>query len=623
MDNTFSSNDVQNIPFKAETRQLLNILIHSLYSDRDVFLRELISNASDALTKINYEMLTNHDVVSPDAELAIRITADPEHNTISIIDTGIGMDKNEIADNLGTIAHSGAISFIEAVKDKNLDFSQLIGQFGVGFYSVFMVADRVKVISRSHKPDAEAVTWTSAGEDSFSLETGSKSDRGTEIVIELKDDASEYCQEFRLRQIINKHSDYIPFPIYLSDEKEQVNKQTALWRDQPHQVSEEQYLDFYKQFSLDYENPITHLHLSIDAPIQLYALLYIPSSSERNVLSPRTQDGIKLFARKILIQDYCQDLLPGFFRFIQGVVDSEDLPLNISRESYQSSRSIAQLKKIISSKLIDSLKKLTEEDQTKYDNFWKEYGRFIKEGIATDQEYFNELIPLLRFHTISSTEKWMSLDEYCQNFISDQKSIYYIVGDDERSIIFSPHLEAFKKKGFDVLLLTDPIDSFMLMRLDKYHDYQVVNIANETLEFDDESTIKESSTEEQSDLTKTIIDLFKSHLGDKIEEVKITNQLFESPARLVDTEGTLSPEMQHVYKLLNKDFEVPKKNLEINLKHPIIKRLSELPSDDSVVSMIIEQIYENSLLIEGIHPDPASMIHRIQNIMEESLKPRS
>jgi len=346
-----SSNDPvqmnQPVAFKAETRQLLNILIHSLYTEREVFLRELISNASDALTRINYEMLTQHDVLDPAAELGIWISSDPEKRTLTIRDTGIGMTADEMVENLGTIAHSGARAFLDAAEHSTGEtkLSDIIGQFGVGFYSAFMVADSIRVISRSFRPDAEGIVWTSTGNDTYTLEAAEKAERGTEIVIQLKEDAAEFAQEYRLRQIVKKHSDYIPFPIYLGEKNEQANQQSALWRQQPRQVDAKAHEEFYKQMTLDSNPPLAYAHMATDAPVQMYAVLYIPSNPERNIFALRKQDGLKLYARKILILEYCNDLLPEYFRFVQGVVDSEDLPLNVSRESVQSNRVMSQLKK--------------------------------------------------------------------------------------------------------------------------------------------------------------------------------------------------------------------------------------------------------------------------------------
>lgn len=613
------------IPFRAETRQLLNILIHSLYTEREVFLRELISNSADALTRMNFEMLTNRDVVDPEAELGIWITVDSVEKTITIRDTGIGMTREELAENLGTIAHSGARAFLKAAQESKAPLTEIIGQFGVGFYSAFMVAEWIKVSSRSFRPDAAAAEWYSTGEDTFTLNDSSQAERGTIITVKLKEDAAEFADENRLREIIKRHSDFIPFPIYLGESKNQVNQQTALWRQQPREVEEKKYEEFYRQFTLDFEPPITHAHMIVDAPVQLYALLFIPGSAERNIFSLRKEDGLKLYARKVLIQEYCRDLLPEYFRFVHGVVDSEDLQLNVSRESIQSSRIIAQLKRVLTSKVIEMLKKLAAEkpdDAEKgYARFWKSFGRFIKEGIATDRESIDTLAPFLRYHSLNHPDRLVSLDEYIENLKPDQKKIYYILGDDDRSVIHSPHLDVFRHSGVDVLFMTDPLDSFVLISLTKYKDY---NLANAAAEKPDVANQEQPNQDNQGEplpeeAQKTLVERFKSVLGERVSDVRITDRLIDSPARLVDKEGSLNQEVQRVYRLLQKEYEIPQKLLEINPRHPLLKRLNEQP-DNETNRLIIEQIYENALLIEGLHPDPAGMIERIQKLMTAALE---
>jgi molecular chaperone HtpG len=621
--NQENMHEPQFIPFKAETRQLLDILIHSLYTDRDVFIRELISNASDALTRLSFEMLTNREVQDPNAELAIRITTNPEEHTITIRDTGIGMTESEMVEDLGTIAHSGARTFLEAAQKGEKKITEIIGQFGVGFYSAFMAAEWIKVTSRSYRPDADTTSWFSTGGDTFSIEPAENKERGTEITIKLKEDAEEYTQEHRIRQIIKKHSDYIPYPIYIGESDEQVNRQTALWRQSPQEIEPEQYTDFYKQFTLDFEGELAHTHIIIDAPVQLYALLYIPSSGDHNVLTPRKNDGLQLFARKVLIQEYCQDLLPPAFRFIQGVVDSEDLPLNVSRETIQSNRIIAKLKKIITGKVIAKLKEMAEKQLETYQKFWENFALFLKEGVATDMEIYDDLLPLLRYHTLQKPQEWQSLDQVIEGFADGQNKIYYILGEGEKAVSNSPHLEIFREKGFDVLLMTDPVDPFVLLRLKEYKEFSLVNVASDELDLpksaDDEAELPE--TDETTTETYTaLVNLFKDGLAEQVADVRTTNRLVESPARLVDAEGAINAELQHVYKALDKEFEIPKKVLEINPDHHILVNLMKLPEGDPLRTPIIEQIFENALLVEGLHPNPAGMISRIQEIIDAALK---
>lgn len=613
----------QPIPFKAETRQLLEILIHSLYTEREIFLRELISNASDALTRVNFEMLTNRDVQDSQLPLEIRIKVDKDQRLLILQDTGIGMTSEELADNLGTIARSGAKAFLNAAAEGAKNLTDIIGQFGVGFYSAFMVAEWIKVTSRSYLPDAEASVWYSTGEDTFTLEKAEKAERGTLVEVKLKEDAAEFAEEHRLREVIRKHSDFIGFPIYIGDETEQVNRQTALWRQSPREVKPEEYQEFYKQLTLDFEAPLTQAHMAVDAPAQMYAILFIPTNPERMFLSPRREPGLKLYSRKILIQEYCKDLLPEYFDFVQGVVDSEDLPLNVSRESVQSNRVMAQIKKLVTSKVIDTLKNLAKDKPEEYAKFWKAFGRAVKQGVAIEQVDPEALYPLLRFHTTVNAQDWSSLDDYTGRMKTGQDKIYYILGEDDRSVTYSPHLDPFRKQSVEVLVLTDPIDNFMLLRLSKYKDFALVNVAGSKTELpksEEPAPADEQQPALDGQSLAGLIERFQSVLGERVTGVRATDRLIDSPARLVDPDGSPDQSIQRVYKLLNKEFEVPKKVLEINPRHPIMSRLGSLPAEDPRTAMVIDQVYEDALLIEGIHPDPASMIGRIQQLIEKALQ---
>ncbi|HRJ45234.1 MAG TPA: molecular chaperone HtpG, partial [Caldilineaceae bacterium] len=399
----------ESLEYRTEVRQLLDILAHSLYTEREIFLRELISNSSDALNRIQFEMLTNSDVVDHDAELAVTLRVDRENRRLVISDSGIGMNREELVQNLGTIAHSGARSFLQGAKERGASLDEVIGQFGVGFYSVFMVAQEVTVTSRSYRPDDQAWSWHSTGESAYELSPADKSSRGTEIVIQLKDDADEFASGWRLEQIVKKHSDYVSFPIYLVEEKERegeseetrrmVNRRTALWRQSPQGVEAEQYVDFYKQLSYDAEAPLLHVHLITDAPVNLRSLLFIPSRRDRGLMSAQSEHGLHLYSRKILIQNHNRELLPDYLRFVVGVVDSEDLPLNVSRETVQSNPNIRQIRRALSNRVIRELKSLADGDREKYRRFWQEFGIFVKEGVASDPTSQSSLVELLRFHS--------------------------------------------------------------------------------------------------------------------------------------------------------------------------------------------------------------------------------
>ncbi len=610
--------ETQSFTFKAETKQLLDILIHSLYKDREVFLREMLSNASDALNRLRFEMLTNQDVLDPKAELCIRLTVDKETRTLTVEDTGIGMTREEIIENLGTIAQSGARKFIEAAKEQKADFARVIGQFGVGFYAVFMVAESVRVTSRSFKPEAAAVSWYATGEDHFEVGTAGRSERGTKIEIKLKEDASEFAEESRLKNIIHKHSDYIGFPIYIGEDEQQANKQTSLWRMSRQELTDEQYDDFYRQLTLDFEKPLLRIHTVTDAPVQLYALLYVPGKSERGMFSPRKEDGLKLYSRNILIDEYNKDLLPDYLRFIQGVVDSEDLPLNVSRETVQSSGLMPHLKKILTGQVMKELENLAKNEFEKYNTFWEEFGTYLKQGIAATPLETENLYPLLRFKTNLHLDAWCSLDDYVGRMKEGQKEIYYIVGNDSKSILYSPQLDYFQAQGIEVLLLSEPMDSFMLMGLRKYKEFELKNVAQAEVETEKTPEQPEAEKIPEADFS-TLIDRFKQVLGERVSDVRASHRLSQSVARLADPEGTPDPELQRVYQYLGKDYESPKKILELNPAHSILKNLLALEPESALQTLIIEQIYDNTLLAEGLHPDPSSMAPRVQQIMEAAL----
>jgi molecular chaperone HtpG len=614
----------QPIAFKAEIKQLLNILIHSLYTEREIFLRELISNASDALTQMEFISLTDRDIHEPDAELSIHVDVDEDEKIVTIHDTGIGMTKDELIQNLGTIAQSGARAFIEASKDEQVNLADIIGQFGVGFYSVFMVADWVRVTSRSFQPDAVAAVWYATGEDTFTVDSAEKVERGTTIEIKLKEDAEEFAREFKLRDIVKRHSDYVPFPIFVGDSEEQANKQTAIWRQSPQDVEEDEYKEFFKHLTLDFEDPIDTIHYRADAPLQLYALLYLPNKPERTMFSARKEDGLKLYVRKVLIEEYNKNLLPQHYRFIHGVVDTEDLPLNVSREAIQNSPVISKLKKVLTNQVTNRLKDMAKDDPEKYQTFWETFGMFIKEGISTDPLEGETLSPLVRFHTTTHTESLVTFDEYIERMKDGQDKIFYILGDDDRSVARSPHLDYFRDNGYEVITLTDPMDSFMLMGLRKYGDFDLQNVAAADLELPEEDSSEEGEEEISDELPekefKKLVKRFKKQLGDRVTDVRATDRLRDSVARLVDPDGVMGQEMQRVYRLMDRDYEVPKKVLELNPRHAVVNRLNELPKDDELGNTIIEQIYESALLIEGLHPDPASMLDRIQLLMEKALE---
>jgi molecular chaperone HtpG len=615
------------IAFQAEIKQLLNILVHSLYTKREIFLRELLSNASDALTQMRFIQQMDHEILDPSQPLEIRIEIDDDKKVLRIIDTGIGMSFEEMKTNLGTIAQSGAKAFLDAAEGKEADLVDVIGRFGVGFYSVFMVADWVKVHSKSYKPDQEAASWFATGADTFEMERSDKESRGTEIEIKLKDDAEEFYQESRIREIIKVHSNYVPFPIFLGNDKDQVNRQTAIWRESPRSVDDDQYLEFYRQLTLEIDQPLDSIHFVSDAPLKIYALIYLPAKPDRGLFTLREEDGLKLFSRKILIEEYAKDLIPPYFRFVQGVVDAEDLPLNVSRESVQTNGLLKRINKILTNQIIQKLKELASKKPEEYLEFWDQFGQFIKEGVASNDSNRDTLSELLRFRTSTNPDQWNSLDDYLDHLLPGQDKIYYILGDDEKSISRSPHLDFFQTHCYEVLTLTDPVDSFMLLGLREYKEIPLQNVADSNLELpeppgDEKERKGEEGTEILSeDKIIKIIGRFKEILGERVADVRETDRLTNSVARLVDMEGSPGQEVQRVYRMMDKDFQFPKKILEVNGKHPVLIGLTNLAEGSALEEIIIEQIFESTLLIEGLHPDPASMIIRIQELMLAALNP--
>ncbi len=613
----------QSYTFQAEIQQLLNILVHSLYTDREIFLRELVSNASDALNRVQFEQLTNHNVANPDLPLRIDIKADSEAGTLTISDTGIGMTDTEMQSNLGVIARSGAKAFIEAIRAaKDSTVAQdVIGQFGVGFYSVFMVADKVRVVSRSYQPDAQAFAWESAGDDRYTIEPAERETRGTDIIITLKEDAKDFAQTWSLKNIIRKHSDYIAFPIYVGDDEEPTNKQTAIWRQMPNEITDEQYDDFYKMLTLDFEKPLHRQHIRADVPLQYYALLYVPSSREPNMFSPRKEAGLKLYARKVLIQEFSKDLLPEYLSFIQGVVDSEDLPLSVSRESVQATRMMQNLRKSITGKVLSEFKRMARNRREAYLSIYDEFSRYIKQGVVVSPEDRDDIEQILFFATTrnDNADDMVSLEDYVERMAENQEDIYYIIADDYHSARRSPHLDAFRQHGIEVLYFTDPVDAAMLMGLSEFKGHKFRSVDEADIDLSSVGDQKPADAAQREPVAEadfqSLLERFKAILGERVRDVRASKTLVGSPARLVSDEAQPARQMFRINRLLDKDYELPVKILELNARHPLIHNLSSM-LDSPLAGLIVEQVFETALLQDGIHPDPASMAARLTAIMQ-------
>jgi len=618
--------------FQAETQQLLDILIHSLYTDREIFIRELISNASDALNRMQFTQLTETDILDPDAPLRVHITTAAEAGTLTISDTGIGMTRDEIIENLGTIARSGAKNFIQALKDApNAQAAQdIIGQFGVGFYSVFMAADHVRVISRSYRPDAEAVVWECSGGTDYTVETAEKSSRGTEIIITLKEDAKEFAQSWKLNDIIRRHSNYVAFPITVDDDENPVNQQTAIWRKSPSDVENEEYDNFYKQFTLDFEAPLHRVHMRADVPMQFYALLFIPGSQEASMFSPRREPGLALYSRKVLIDNFNRDLLPEYLYFVQGVVDSEDLPLNVSRESVKADRIMARLKSTLTRRVLSDLKKMAGADRDSdefatYKHIFENFGRFLKQGAVVAPQDRDDLLELLLFPSsrANRADVLLSLQDYVNNMVEGQNEIYYVVADDFNGASRSPHLEPFRQRGIEVLYFCDPVDAMLPMGLTDYKGHNLRAVDDADIDLKDVGQSEEDETEQPEklpeDSVESLIDRVKRVLGDRVSSVRASKSLIGSPARLVSEGSDANRHMYRINRLLDRDYEMPVKALEINPRHPLLHNLSTMlsnRSDNPMIDVVVLQLFETALLQEGLHPDPASMAERMTLLMQ-------
>ena len=614
--------------FQAEIKQLLDILVHSLYTEREIFVRELVSNASDALNRVQFELLTNRDVLDPDAELKISITSDEEAGTLTISDTGIGMTREDMMGNLGVIAKSGAKAFIEAMKEAKDGgaSAEVIGQFGVGFYSVFMVAHKVRVVSRSHNKDSQAWAWTSDGGDAYTIEEADRTERGTDVIVYLNEDAKEFLQSWTLKNIVRKHSDYIAFPIYVGDDEEPTNKQTAIWRRSASEVEDKEYNDFYKMLTMDFNDPAHRITMRADVPLQFYALLFIPGSPEMTMFSPRKEPGLKLYARKVLIQDFSKDLLPEYLQFVQGVVDSEDLPLNVSRESVQANQIMANLKKTLTSKVLSELKRLAQKKKEDYIPIFENFGRYIKQGVVVSPADRTDIEPLLIFHTTldDDQEKWYSLDDYVERMSENQDDIYYIIGDDFHSARRSPHLDAFRQRGIEVLYMTDPVDNAMLMGLDAYKGHKLRNVDEADIDLSNIGTVKEDESSEKREALNegaftTLRDYFTDLLGKRVRDVRESKTLTGSAARLVSDEAGTGRNMFRINRMIDKDYQLPVKILELNSRHPLMHNLEQIierGDNPELANAVAEQVFETALLQDGIHPDPASMATRLTLLMQ-------
>ncbi|MFP4368762.1 MAG: molecular chaperone HtpG [Candidatus Kapaibacterium sp.] len=603
--------------FKAEMKQLLRLIVHSLYTHPEVFLRELISNSSDALNKLRFKKLTDsHIIIDPEDELRIDITLDKENNTFTIEDNGIGMDREDLMSKLGTVASSGTYEFLRQMKENKSKLDgNLIGQFGVGFYSVFMVTEEVTVETRYAEKESKALTWKSAGTDTFTIEDSLREKRGTKISFKLKDEYKEFAEDHKVKATVRKYSNFVDFPLYVNGEK--VNTITAIWHRRKDDIKEEELNEFYKFISNDYQDPLGHLQLDIEgAAVNFKALIFIPKSAPPELFRMADEKTLQLYSSKIFIQDNAKELLPEYLRFAKGVVDTEDLPLNVSREVTQNSPLMAKMRSIITGKIIGLLEEWAHKDKEKYETFFRNFGPLFKTGVNSDFSNKDRIIELLRFESSQvQGDELTSFNGYVSRMKPDQKHIYYITGGHRSVIERNPNLEYFKKREIEVLYLTDPVDIFTIPSLGEYDGRQLQSIEKSDIDLSSEDEKTERLPE---DLSKPLIEVFKETLGDDVEDVIVSKRLVDSPATLVVGKQGMDPQMEKMMQIMDKDFTASKRILEINTAHPLIKNLSTINIKDSADPMLrnaIRQIFDGAMLIEGYLKDPNEFVKRMNELM--------
>ena len=609
--------------FEAEVQQLLDIVINSLYTDKEIFIRELVSNASDSLEKLRHLQLTEKSVHEPEKELEIRIDLDEEAKTITIADTGIGMTRDELQENLGTIAHSGSKKFFQAMSEEGKKEANLIGQFGVGFYSAFMVSDEVEVYTHSWKEEGESLKWSSDGKTGYEIDEVEGQGRGAKIVIKLKEGQEEYATKHRVQSLLERYSSFVPFPILLDGER--VNKVEALWLKNKKEVTDEQYEEFYKFTAHAFDAPRLTMHFAADAPIAINALLFVPQENPERAGMGQVDPGVALYCKNVLIDPEPKGLLPEWLRFLKGVIDSADLPLNISRETMQDSALVQKLNRLITKRFIKFLEGQAKSEEEKFAEFYERFSRYIKEGVAMDFTHKDQLTKLLRFDSSMAEEgKLTGLDDYVARAKDGQEEIYYLIAPNREAVETGPYIEAFKARGLEVIYMYDAIDEYVIGSLPEFEGKKLVPIDRADLELEEMPEGEAESGEEKLDEGKSteLCEWLKETLGDKVGEVKESSRLVDSPAMATSPQDAMSPQMRQMMKQMNPDGELdePKVTLEVNAKHALIKKLAEArESKPEFAEMIAAQIYDNAMIAAGLLEDGKDMVARMYRIMEDAL----
>jgi molecular chaperone HtpG len=636
-----SEQNAQKHSFQAEVAQLLHLVTHSLYSNPDIFLRELISNASDACDKLRFEGINHPEYYEDDAELHVRVKLDEQAKTVTISDNGIGLSEAEAIEHLGTIAKSGTKDFMSKLTGDQKSDAQLIGQFGVGFYSGFIVAEKITVESRRAGLNiAEGVRWTSTGTGDFEVEQIEKTSRGTDIILHLREDALEYLQSYKVKQIINKYSDHISLPIEMpkqvwqqeeveegetpqagqyvtTDEWEAINSASALWARSKSEITEEQYTEFYKNLSHDFADPLTWSHNRVEGSTEYTQLLYVPSKAPHDIFTRESKAGIKLYVKRVFIMDDADNLIPNYLRFVQGVIDSADLPLNVSRELLQESRDVKTIREGNTRRILTMLDQLAksedEKDQEKFKTFYREFGAVLKEGLGEDVSNRERILKLLRYATSNNDEVITSLADYKARMQEGQKAIYYVSADSLNAAKNSPQLELFKKKGIEVLLMTERVDEWAMNFVHEFDGTPLQNVSKGAVDLGDLQDAEEKKAlEEAAEQFKPVVDKLTDSLKDKTKEVRVTTRLVDSPACLVTAEGELSPQLIRMLKDAGQPVPDIKPILEINPEHPLVKKLEGSTQFDDLANVIFDQ----AVIAEGGLPEnPAEYLKRINSLL--------
>lgn len=627
--------------FQAEVKQLLHLMVHSLYSNKEIFIRELISNASDACDKLRFESLANDALYEGDSELTIRLEADKDAKTLTITDNGIGMSHDEVIQNLGTIAKSGTKEFLASLTGDNAKDASLIGQFGVGFYSAFIVADEVTVLTRkAGKTTSEAVLWKASAEGEYTIEASEKAGHGTQVTLHLKEEENEFLEDFRLRNIITKYSDHISFPVMMQElamptaeegkeaesadpKLEQVNKATALWTRPKSELNAEEYQAFYKHVSHDFEEPLAWTHNKVEGKLDYTLLLYLPKKPPFDMWQRDLEHGLKLYVQRVFIMDKVEQFLPLYLRFIKGIVDTSDLPLNVSREILQESKEVESIRAAVTKRTLDMLEKIAKTDKEEYQQFWDAFGLVLKEGPAEDFANKDRIAKLLRFSTTKTDaeKQEVSFDEYVLRMQPNQKKIYYVSADSFHAAKNSPHLEYFRKEGIEVLLLSDRVDEWLMANMREYDGKAFASVAQGALDLDESGEEKQKeAVEKLQEEHKDFLARVKASLNEKVSGVRMTQRLTSSPACVVADEHGMTAQMERIMRSVGQAMPITKPILELNPEHELVKKMEALKEDDKL-NRWVSVIFQQATLAEGAQlDDPATFVKELNELLLELSK---